>query len=299
MLSTVYHAGLPRIERYFQPQSVQECASLLTVHASPGKTFVMAGGTDLLVSLRRQYLPTTTIIDMCQIEELRRVTFGANGLRIGALATLREVEQTPAVRERFPALHESLRLMSSTQIRNQGTVVGNVCRASPAGDAIPPLLACAARVQLVSAHGNREMSLEEFIVGPGQTVLAPDEIVTEVRVPTPPPGTGSAFMRLTRVAFDLSKVNVAVVLQVRNGVCQDARIVLGAVGPTCIRARRAEQMLAGRRLDDGIVQEAAKTVATEIAPITDQRSTAEYRSKMAVVLVKRAVAQAARGVRES
>jgi carbon-monoxide dehydrogenase medium subunit len=287
-MGIIYYTTLPALKYYFQPETVGDAVSLLTTYGERAK--ILAGGTDLLVLMRSRALRPECIIDITRIPELKHISYrDEDGLRIGAIATLRAVELSEVVKDRYPALYEAVQQMGSTQVKNMGTVAGNLCRASPAADTAPPLFVLEAEVRIAGPVETRIVPLESFFIGPGQTVLQHYEMVTEIVVPGVPAGTGMAFLRTTRVAADLAKVNAAAAVTVKNGVCEDARIALGGVAPTPIRARKAEEVLKGEKLGDGVVQQAAETAAAETRPIDDVRSTAEYRRQLSKVLVRRAI----------
>jgi carbon-monoxide dehydrogenase medium subunit len=221
---------------------------------------------------------------------LEYVTVDETGaLRIGALATPKAVAESEAVKEEWPLLCEAVLHIGGKQTQNMCTVVGNISRASPSADSAPALLVLEASVEIKGPSETRVVPLQEFFVGPGETVLNEDEIVAEIRVPKLPARTGSVFLKQTRLAEDLAKINVASLLVVQNGGCKEARLALGGVDPTPIRAKKAEEVLKGNRLDDELIAQAAKTAAAEIRPITDLRSTAEYRKEVSKVLVSRAI----------
>jgi CO/xanthine dehydrogenase FAD-binding subunit len=287
-MDIIYYTTLPPLEYYFQPKTVSDAVSLLVSYGEEAK--ILAGGTDLLVLMRSRALRPECIIDITRVPGLDYISYhDEDGLRIGALATLRAVELSKVVKDKYLVLYEAVQQMGSTQVKNMGTVVGNLCRASPAADTAPPLLVLEAEVRIAGPIETRTVPLEGFFIGPGQTVLEYYEMVTEIIVPGLPAGTGMAFLRATRVAADLAKVNVAAAVTVKNGACEDARIALGGVAPTPIRARKAEEVLKGEKLGDGVVQEAAEIAATEIRPIDDLRSSAEYRQELSKVLVRRAI----------
>jgi len=287
-MDVIYYTTLPPLEYYFQPKTVSDAISLLVSHGEAAK--ILAGGTDLLVLMRSRALRPECIIDITRVPGLDYISYrDEDGLRIGALATLRAVELSKVVRDRYLVLYEAVQQMGSTQVKNMGTVVGNLCRASPSADTAPPLLVLEAEVRIAGPIETRIVPLEGFFIGPGETVLEYYEMVTEIMVPGLPADTGMAFLRATRVAADLAKVNVAAAVTVKNGACEDARIALGGVAPTPIRARKAEEVLKGEKLGDGVVQEAAEIAATEIRPIDDVRSSAEYRKELSKVLVRRAI----------
>jgi len=173
-------------------------------------------------------------------------------------------------------------------VRNRATIVGNVCRASPSADTLPPLIADGAQVTIHGGSGERRVGLEDFFTGPGKTVLKPDELVTEIRVPAPEPRTGKVYIKHgRRKAMELATVGVAVSLSEN-----EIRIVLGAVAPTPIRARRAEALLRGKTLNDELIEKAAEAAASESRPISNVRASAEYRREMVGVLTRRALQQA-------
>jgi carbon-monoxide dehydrogenase medium subunit len=273
---------------YHKASSIENAVSLLAKYGKEGK--VLAGGTDLIPLMRSRTLTPKYIIDINGIPEFDYLSYDKeNGLRIGALATFRTVGLSKIVKKEFPLLYEAIHQLGTTEIRNMGTVVGNICRASPAADTVPPLLVLKAKVKIAGPTETKIVPLEEFFIGPGKTFLEYYEVVTEVQVLRLPPGVGTAFLRVSRVAEDLAQVNVASVLKLRNGVCEDARIALGGVASTPIRANKAEEVLRDKKIEDKIIEEAAQTAAEEIKPITDVRSTREYRREISKVLVRQAI----------
>ena len=186
--------------------------------------------------------------------------------------------------------------MASPQVRNRGTIAGNICNAVPSADSAPPLLTLGAKLKLISQRGERIIKIEDFFTGPSQTALNNDEILQEIHIPHPPPNSQGVYLKLNpRRAMDLAIVGVAAVVTAQDGVCQDIRLALGAVAPTPTRARKAEATLRGKKLDDNIIEKAAQTAAGEARPIDDHRASAEYRRDMVEVLVKRAIKQAIGG----
>jgi len=286
-LKTIYYNYLPTMDQYFKPKKVEEAVSLITNYGDQAK--ILAGGTDLLVQMRDRSLTPKCIVDITNIPELNYVKQDRDILKIGALATIRAVELSPIVKDKYVNLYEATHQMATTQIRNMGTVVGNICRASPAADTAPPLLALKSSVEIIGSSGTRIIPLEEFFLGPGQTALEPHEMVLAIHVPELPTGNGTAFLRVTRVAADLAKINVSSVVIIKNGICQDARIALGGIAPTPIRARKAEALLRDSRLNEELIKKAAGIAANETKPITDIRSTKEYRKELSEVLVRRTI----------
>lgn len=287
-MSIIYYHTMPTFEYYFRPETVEEVVSLLMRYGEEAK--ILAGGTDLLVLMRSRSVVPRCVVDITRLPGLDYIKKEKTGtLKIGALATLRAVELSNLVKEGYPLLNEAVTRMANTQIRNMATVVGNICRASPSADTAPPLLALEASVEISGPDESRIVPLENFFTGPGETVLKSSEMVTEIIVPKLRTNTGTAFLRATRVAADLAKVSAASVVMVEDGTCKVARIALGAVAPTPIRARAAEDLLMGNKLEDRVIEEAASLAVEESKPISDVRSTEEYRREICKVLVSRAI----------
>lgn len=274
---------------YIEPRTPEEIVASLTEYGN--QACLMAGGTDLLVQMKMERRSPTCLVSLGRIPGLRRVKH-EEGLELGATASVWRVGTAAAVRERYTALAEACRAFSTIQIMVMATVGGNLCNASPAADTAPPLLVFGARVRLVSPSGTREVPLDEFFTGPGQTVLGAAEFLESIRAPAPAEPTGSAFLKVARVAADISKVCVAVKLVREAARVRECRIALGAVAPTPRRAVRAESVLVGDPLTATAVEEAARLAREEIEPITDVRSTAAYRRHVAGVLVRDALRRA-------
>jgi CO/xanthine dehydrogenase FAD-binding subunit len=257
---------------YARPESLDELFALMRAHGASAR--FLAGGTDLLVRIKKGHQLPSVIIDLKRVTELHDgITTFDGGVRIGARAILTDVIAHPSVRQHFPALVEAATVVGSVQIRNRATLAGNLCNASPAADTAPALLAYAARVNLVSATGQRHVPLDEFLAGPGRTVLAQGEIVESIDVPLATERTGSAFERLTRRrGVDLAIVNLCCVVR-ESG---DARFAFGAVGPRAF-------LVTSRQ--DAPIEEAL----TGASPISDLRGSDAYRAAMLRVLARRAL----------
>ncbi len=278
---------------FVRAKTTREAVELLSKHA--GEARIIAGGTDLLVAIRGGAVSPKCLVDIRLVRELGHIDFGSGGLRIGALATHHEIATHPIIQEMFAALAQASSLVGSRQVRNVSTVSGNLCHASPAAETAPPLLVLGAKVKAVGPGGERVIPLEDFFLGPGQTALGYDELVTEIAVPDVGPHTGSAYLKLSpRRAMDLAIVGVAVLIRVDSGrsTCIDCRIALGAAASTPLRARAAEQALAGQVLTDSLIEKVAQLAAEESEPISDVRASAEYRRDMVGVLTGQAVRQA-------
>lgn len=274
---------------YFEPATLSEAVTLLGRYN--GQASVLAGGTDLLIEIKEQLRFPESVINIKKIPGLDRLTYEDEvGLRIGALVTARAVERFPVVIEKYAGLAQAVKELGSIQVRNRATVIGNLCRASPSADTPPPLIADGAMVTIFGPAGERELPLEDFFTGPGQTVLANDEILKEVAVPSPPSRAGKVYIKHgRRKAMELATVGVAVALALKGELCERIQIVLGAVAPTAIRARAAEDTLRGAVIDEKAIEAAARAAMEESRPISDVRSSADYRREMVRVLTGRAV----------
>ena len=282
---------LPKFE-YLDPKTVEEACSLLSQHGD--KARLIAGGTDLLIIMKHKEVTPEYLVGLKGIPNLDSIDANTEGVRIGALATLRSIGDSAVVRERFPFLADIAGKMATHQIRNMGTIGGNICNAAPSADTSPSLICLGAKAKLVGPKKERVVAVEEFFTGPGETVLKAGEILTEIQVPNQPAHTGGAYLRLTRLSVDLAVVGVAalVTLEGKGGLCKEARIALGAVAPTPIRAKKAEGVITGKKIEDGLIEEAAQIASEEARPITDVRGSAPYRTDIVRVLTKRAIAQA-------
>jgi CO/xanthine dehydrogenase FAD-binding subunit len=286
-----FYRRLPKID-YIRPGSIDEILDLLL--NNNGRYRVYAGGTDLIPKLKgRTMSPPETIVDLKGIPDLDYIDYDERyGLRIGALATIRSIETSPVVREKYPLLSQAAGSMASIQVRNRGTIAGNICNAVPSADSAPPLLALEARLVCLSKKGERILMIDEFFIGPNKTALEPDEILREIQIPALPENSRGVFIKLSpRSRMDLAVVNAAVLCAKENGLFKTIRIGLGAVAPTPIRARKAEELLEGAKPDDKTILNAAKTASAESKPIDDHRASAEYRKLMVEVLVRRAIGQ--------
>ena len=258
-------------------------------------TRLIAGGTDLIPFMRAGRLAPQVLVDIGRIPSLRGIWREDGWLRVGAATTHAELVRSPLVREMVPMLAEAAGHIGSQQVRNRGTIGGNICTASPAADTVPPLLALGAMVRVVSRKGERRLPLEAFLHGPGQTALQPDEYLADVWIPLPSRRPAQAFLKIgQRNAMAISLVNGAVALSLRDGVIDHVALALGAVAPTVVRCRATEAMLCGRQLQPALLSEAAEAVRQSIRPISDVRGSCAYREYLAVVVARRLLEQAVR-----
>lgn len=288
------NADLADIEKYERPASLAEAVTLLR----EGGVTILAGGTDLMPQTQegvRAFQPV--LMNINRIPELRGIEDGAQAIRIGALATITEILDSPLVRERLPVLAVVADCFASDQLRNWATMGGNVANASPAGDMIIPLLLLDAELELARAgeNGNvrsRRMALKDFFTGPRQTRLESDEILAAIHVPRPKENFVAGFEKFgPRPALDISLVSVGIAGVRRGGspegALENARVAIGSVAPTPLRARQTEAALNGRPLDAEAIGAVAETAAREINPISDVRGSAWYRREMVANITKR------------
>jgi carbon-monoxide dehydrogenase medium subunit len=286
-----YVRRLPRFE-YLSPKTVDEALSLLSQH--DGKARPIAGGTDLLLRMKRREVAPSYVVGLRNIAGLDHVAYDdVQGLRFGPLVTIHAMETSPLIREKYPILSHAASTIGSAQIRNLGTVVGNLCNALPSADMIPSLIVLRATVTIASREGKRIVAVEDFLTGPGKTVLSHDELVVEVQAPVLPPHAGAAYIKhATREAMDLAIISVAALITLDEGRCSEVKICLGTAGPTQIRATQAEGILRGKPWSAELVTEASEMASGEAQPRSSIRGSAEYRKEMVRILTSRALNQA-------
>jgi carbon-monoxide dehydrogenase medium subunit len=270
--------------QYFAPKTLDEAVSILK--KLDGKVKILAGGTDLLPQMKLRMVTPKYVISIGSLEELDYIREEENSLKIGALTTISTIGESAFVKRKCFSVYEATKTFGTPQVRNMATVGGNICRSSPSADMVPPLMTFDAMVKLVGPKGERKVVLEDFFTGSGENLLQGD-ILTEIVLAMPENRCGTAYQKITRNSADLAKVNCAVRITVSGGKCDDIRIVLGAVANTPIRARQAELAIRGKEISDEVIEIAAQKAVGEIAPITDVRSTAEYRTRVSRVLVRR------------
>ena len=282
---------------YHEPISLAEAVDIGARFGAAGR--FLAGGTDLIIQMRRGKVAPRHVVSLHRVPGLGVIE--ANGhVRLGALVTHRAIERCAAFQGRLRALVEGAEVVGGHQVRNVGTVGGNVVNASPAADVVPVLLTLDASVVCVGADGERTVALEEFLVGPGQTTRRPGELVTAVHFAVPPERSATAFLKAgRRRAMEISVVCVAarLTLDATGERCEEARVALGAVAPTTWRAREAERVLEGRAVTPAALREAGRAAAAECQPISDVRASARYRRLLVETLVPRALARCVERIR--
>lgn len=277
---------------FHQPQNLEQALDMVGMYRTNGK--ILAGGTDLVPKLRAGLADVQHVVSLNRVPGLNRITYQEDdGLVIGAGARLCDVAAHPEVRKRYPGLAHACSVMATTQIRNMGTVVGNIVNAAPSADTAAPLLAYEAAVILVERGGRRHVPLREFFTGPGLTIMEPMEILEAIRVPSPPQRSGSAYIRLSaRSKVDIAGVGVAGFLALdMDGAIIKSRLALSAVAPTPVRCPEAEAMLDGQKPEPQLLMRAAAACVRSCSPIDDVRATAGYRRKMVQVLAQRVITQ--------
>ena len=275
--------------QYFSPTTLAEAVSVLKDYDV--RTKVLAGGTDLLSLMKLRAVTPECIVNLKRIAGLDYVQEEGKELRIGAMTTIATILTSEPIKRKFLSLHEAAAVFATPQIRNMATIGGNICRSSPSSDTIPPLMSFGAEVRLVGTKGERKVLLEDFFTGAGENVLD-REILTEITVPLPDGQYGAAFTKLTRTTTDLAKINCAVLVVVSGSRCVDIKVVFGAVADRPLRVREVELCIIDQETTDEVIEAAAQKVTECIAPITDVRSTAEYRAQVSQVLAKRTIKQA-------
>ncbi|MFB3883966.1 MAG: xanthine dehydrogenase family protein subunit M [Thermodesulfobacteriota bacterium] len=271
---------------YLEPRTIDEAVQYLEAYGDKAK--LIAGGTDLLVQMKMEKVHPRYLIHISRIPSLRYL-IEEKGLRIGSLTLFREIEKSQLIKRKYTAFFEAARSVSSVQIKTMGTIGGNLCNGSPAADAVPPLLVFESRVRTMNGKEEKTLPLDHFFVGPGQTILGSNQLLTEIEVPEVSGQVGSAFLKMGRVHADLSKVSVAVAITRRGDVCEDCKIALGAVAKIPLRVKKSEAILKGKRVTDLLIARASQEVTREIEPITDVRSTASYRKEVARVMTRDAI----------
>ncbi len=276
---------------YIQPNSVPDVLQILSERA--GRARIVAGATDLILELERGLRPgIDTLIDITRLPGLDHIELDDDGiLHLGALVTHNDCAASPLIRERAYPLARAAWEVGAPQIRNRGTVAGNLITASPANDTITPLVALRASVKLVSVRGERQVALADFYTGVRKTVMQPDEALLEISFPALKPTQRGTFVKMAlRRAQAISLVNVAIVLDLRGRRVQSAAIALGAVAPTIIHAPEAEAYLQGKDLTDAVIARAGELARAASKPISDIRASADYRAEMTRVITARGLA---------
>ena len=271
---------------YLKPNSIKETISILSQYGERAQ--ILNGGTDLIVGMRDKILQPEYVVDIKTISHLNKITYNEQeGLTIGATATLNEILDSKVIRAHYPILAEACKTVGSYQVRNRATLVGNICNASPAADTAPPLLVLEAKVNIISLSGEKTVPLDQFFTGVKKNILKKGEIITSITIPPLKEKWFGVYLKQgRRKEVDLATVGVAVV-----GIRDEIRIALGAVASIPVRALKTEELLRGKIIDEPLLEETAKSALAEVSPISDIRSSKEYREEIIKILIKRAILQ--------
>ena len=279
--------------QYMAPQTLDEAVS---AYAAGGDTArILAGGTDLLVQMGAGMVQPGLIVDIKKIDELNSITENADGsFVVGAGVSGAVLAEHLTFGKVWPGVLEALNLIGSTPVQGRASAGGNLCNGSPAGDAVPAMIAANTTVTIQGPNGRREMAVRDVPAGPGRTNLKAGEILVSFTLPPRPSGSGDAYLRMIpRTEMDIAVVGVGVSLTLKNGTCTAARVGLGAVAPTVLLVEDAAKELIGSTLDDTALNAAAAACSAACNPIDDKRGTIAYRTKVAGVLLKRSTIIAA------
>jgi len=276
---------------YHSPKEMSDLMSLFDTHGTSAR--VVAGCTDFIPSIRTGrwcFDHEPNLIDITKMPVLNQIEKTDDVLKIGAGVSLTRILESPEVKVHCPVLAQAVEQMASLQVRNTATMGGNICMASPAADTVPPLLVSDAWVIIHDAQGEHRVLLTDFFTGPGRSVLTQGQVLTHICIPIKKSNEAAWFQKIgTRTAVIISVVSAAVQVSVTNGICETARIALGSVAPTPVRVAGAETFLEGKPLDEQVIKECARLAAQAISPISDLRSSKEYRKDVAQTLVKRSI----------
>ena len=279
----------PQFE-YFAPETLDEAISLLEDHGPEAS--VLAGGQSLIPLMKLQLALPAYVVDINRIAGLADISDDDCCLRIGSLTRESDLDSSEVVQTKYPILHDTTSVIADPLVRNMATVGGNLAHGDPANDHPATMLALGAEVVAVGSGGERVIPVSDFFEGPLVTALNQGEILTEIRVPAQPEGSGGAYLKLERKVGDYATAGVAAVITVSDGVCQQAGIGLTNAGPIPVKASSAESFLVGKKLDDETIREAARLASEEAQPSADLRGSEEYKRDMVRVIAGRALRMA-------
>jgi aerobic carbon-monoxide dehydrogenase medium subunit len=282
---------IPPPFQYFVPQSMSEAIGLLQQYGAEGK--LMAGGQSLIPLMKLRLASPSYVIDLQKVPGLSTLEERNGSLVIGAMVREATLEHSPLVKSRYPGLVEASEVVADPVVRNFATLGGNLAHADPANDHPAMMLALRAQLVATGPKGQRHITIDDFLVDTFETSLAPDEILTEIHVPQPTPHTGSAYVKFERKVGDYAIAAVAAQVTMDGDVCTQAGLALTNVGPRSLRAGAAQAFLAGKRLDEQTIREAAKLAGDAAEPTSDLRGPAEYKRAVVRTLTARALRKAA------
>ncbi|MFZ1134134.1 MAG: xanthine dehydrogenase family protein subunit M [Candidatus Korobacteraceae bacterium] len=282
---------IPPVFEYLRPTTIPEAIAFLQQYGDDAK--ILSGGQSLIPMMKLRIARPAYLIDINRIAGLSYIKEEGGFLKIGGLTREAELEDSPLVHSKFPILVDTERVIADPQVRNLATVAGNLAHGDPANDHPATMLSLGAKIVATGPKGERVIPVEEFFVSLFTTALQPDEIVTEIRVPLPPPHSGGAYFKLERKVGDFATAAVAAQISLdANGVCQQVGIALTNVGPTPIKAAKAEAFLRGKKLDEPTIRQAAQLASEEAQPSSDLRGPVEYKRGLVKELAFRALSRA-------
>ncbi|MBW1801527.1 MAG: xanthine dehydrogenase family protein subunit M [Deltaproteobacteria bacterium] len=271
---------------YYRPQDLREAFRLMSQFGDRAR--YIAGGTDIIVRMKQKTVQPDALVSLRGIKALTGFTHNG-GLSLGSMTLLRDIEREPVIARDYPILVESARMLANPQVRNVATIGGNLCNAAPSADCAPPLLVMEARMILEGPDRMREIAADRFFTGPGETCMDRTEVLKSIHIPKMRNRTGAAFFKTGRVTQDIAIVNAAALLVMEGKLCRKCRLSVGAVAPTPLRLEKAEKLVEGEQIDPDLLDRVEDLVRETVKPITDVRSTADYRRALSGVLVKRAI----------
>ena len=283
---------IPPAFEYLRPNTISEAIALLQQHGEDAK--ILSGGQSLIPMMKLRIARPGYLIDINRISGLSYITEEGGFLKIGGLTREAELESSPVIRAKYPILLDTAHVIADPQVRNLATVAGNLAHGDPANDHPATMLALGAQVVATGAHGERIIPIEEFFLSLFSTALQPGEILTEIRIPVPPARSGGAYLKLERKVGDFATAAVAAQVTLDGkGAAQRVGIALTNVGPTPIKAKKAEDFLRGKKLDEANIRQAAQLAAEDAQPSSDLRGPAEYKKGLVKELAKRSLSRAA------
>lgn len=288
---------IPPAFEYLRPSTIPEAIAMLQQHGDDAK--ILSGGQSLIPMMKLRIARPAILIDINRVAGLAYIKEEDGHLKIGGLTREADLENSPLILSRFPIIHDTAHVIADPQVRNLATLAGNLAHGDPANDHPATMLSLGAKIVATGPKGERVIPVEDFFVTLFTTALQQNEIVTEIRVPLPPPRSGGAYLKLERKVGDFATAAVAAQVTLDgSGVCQQVGIGLTNVGPTPVKARKAEAFLRGKKLDDGNIRQAAQLAADEAQPSSDLRGPAEYKTGLVKELTYRALSRAAERARK-
>ena len=275
---------------YYQPETLKEAYRLM--EKLDGRARYIAGGTDIIWRIKQGMIEVDALVSLRGVQSLRGID-PENGVTLGGMALFRDMERDAVLCREYRALAKAVSLLANPQVRNVATVGGNLCNAAPSADCAPPLLVMEANVVIEGPGGQREVRIEDFFTGPGQTCLDRTEVLARIKIPKPEPRAATVFLKTGRVAQDIAIVNAAALLVMNGRVCRKCRLSVGAVAPVPLRLTAVEKVVEGEEIGPDLLDCVAEMVEKEVSPITDVRSSEEYRRTVSGVLIKRAIRELA------